>query len=737
MTDILFNLSFQNLQGILLALIPALLNFLIFFYIIFRLPENVLSYSFAVFVLALAIWQTGDVMARMSNTAGTALLWLRILSIGPLLISPAGMHFTLLFTERNKLAGSFIVLLLIYFPAVVFESLICAGFTTVPLIYTPVWGWTNLVVTNLVIILEGLWVAGLAIIIFTLLLIHAVKTRNNAEKSIPALLIAIGFAIPTIQGTVTQVVFPNFLHIPAIPVASTFMSAFSVAVIIALTRNKHFLIPLSIAARVVLKTISDILFIVTPQGRLTFMNHAGAKKIGIDPGKIENYSLWDLFPVNDSGFKKFNSTVWPSVLKDKHIEGVACNLLTAGGREIPVLISATTVEVQNKIQGVLFLAHDITERKRQENALKTQTDQLVEAQRLAHIGSWEWDVRADKIIWSDELYRIYGLTPQEFEANYENFLKYIHPDDRKYVNGIVQKAYKDHQPFDFFHRIIRPDGTEHILNGRGSVLTDGEGNTIKMSGTSQDVTKMKITEAELKQKSEELTRSNKELEQFAYASSHDLQEPLRTIISYLQLLEQRYKNKLDAEADEFIHFAVDGASRMHALINDLLMFSRVGTRAFSFEKTDFSIILENVMDNLRFSIEENNTTVIMDNEIPVITADPLQMTQLFQNLISNAIKFKREQPVKITIAAKEVKSHWLFSVSDNGIGIDKQYREKIFLIFQRLHSREEFPGTGIGLAICRKIVERHGGKIWVESKLGEGSVFYFTIAKENVKPSII
>jgi len=241
-----------------------------------------------------------------------------------------------------------------------------------------------------------------------------------------------------------------------------------------------------------------------------------------------------------------------------------------------------------------------------------------------------------------------------------------------------------------------------------------------------DISERKQAQQVLTKKTEDLARSNAELEQFAYVASHDLQEPLRMVGSYTQLLARRYKGKLDQDADEFIAFAVDGANRMQRLINDLLTFSRVGTRGKPFEAVDCNALLKDVLDNLQLSIAESGTTVTSD-ELPTLMADDTQLTQLFQNLIGNAIKFHGEQMPHIHISARRQGDNWIFSVRDNGIGIAPEFFERIFVIFQRLHGRDEYPGTGIGLSVCKRIVERHGGHIWVESEPGKGSVFYFTL----------
>lgn len=243
------------------------------------------------------------------------------------------------------------------------------------------------------------------------------------------------------------------------------------------------------------------------------------------------------------------------------------------------------------------------------------------------------------------------------------------------------------------------------------------------------LTQAQLLEQEVQQR-EELARSNAELQQFAYIASHDLQEPLRMVTSYLQLLERRYQGQLDSDANDFIHYAVDGALRMRKLISDLLTYSRVGTRGQAFELTAARDAVEQAIANLTIAIEESGA-VITYQDLPCLKADPSQLTQLFQNLISNAIKFRSAAPCHIDIKAELKEDVWWFVIHDNGIGLDPQYAERIFVIFQRLNNRTEYSGTGIGLAVCRKIVERHGGKIWVQSEPGQGATFYFTMPAEG------
>jgi light-regulated signal transduction histidine kinase (bacteriophytochrome) len=253
------------------------------------------------------------------------------------------------------------------------------------------------------------------------------------------------------------------------------------------------------------------------------------------------------------------------------------------------------------------------------------------------------------------------------------------------------------------------------LAGRGARLV-----------VAQDITERKHAEETLRHRTTELERSNADLEQFAYVASHDLQEPLRMVASFTQLLADRYRAQLDGEAQEFIGFAVEGATRMQSLINGLLSFARVKTRAKELQLTDCRAAFQRSLENLRVTLQESGADISSD-PLPTLLADESQIQQLFQNLVGNALKFRGQTVPRVRVSARRNGKEWIFSVSDNGIGIDPRYNDRIFAIFQRLHSRTEYPGTGIGLAICKKIVERHGGRIWVESEAGHGATFYFTL----------
>jgi PAS domain S-box-containing protein len=307
------------------------------------------------------------------------------------------------------------------------------------------------------------------------------------------------------------------------------------------------------------------------------------------------------------------------------------------------------------------------------------------------------------------------LMPGPFHDEHDQYLRHYLETNEKKIIGIGREVMGK-----------RKDGSVFPLDLAVSEVNLN--NQRMFTGLLRDITKRKQTEEELNKAVESLTRSNAELEQFAYVASHDLQEPLRMIASYVQLLQKRYQSKLDKEADEFINYATDGARRMQLLIEDLLTFSRVGTQVQAFKALDLAIVLNLALDNLQLAIRENNAVITFE-ALPQVNGDESQLVQVFQNLLDNALKFRKDRQPCIHVSAQNKLNYWLISVQDNGIGIDPKYFDRIFLVFQRLHSKAKYPGTGIGLAICKKIIERHGGKIWVETEPGMGSRFQFTLPR--------
>lgn len=371
-------------------------------------------------------------------------------------------------------------------------------------------------------------------------------------------------------------------------------------------------------------------------------------------------------------------------------------------------------------------AREIAEARAAIQPLLRNEEWLNAVTRMAHLGGWDWQIEADVTTWSAEQYRIFGLDPETARPTHQTFLAAVHPEDRERLEQALQQALGKERRFQVECRIVQPGGAVRHVICLGEVCQEENGRPLRMVGTVLDITERKRAEEELEQKADELARINSELRQFAYAASHDLQEPLRAIASFTGLLAERYRGKLDSDADEFIGYVVEGAVRMQKLIEGLLAYSRVTTRGAPPAVTNCETVLKDALANLMISVEDAKAEVTHDR-LPTVYADGAQLCQVFQNLIGNALKFRGPHPPRVHISARRTELEWEFSVKDNGIGIAPEFADQIFVIFRRLHPASEYAGTGVGLSICKKIVERHGGRIWVESKAGEGSTFHFTL----------
>lgn len=394
---------------------------------------------------------------------------------------------------------------------------------------------------------------------------------------------------------------------------------------------------------------------------------------------------------------------------------------------------------QGELIGILGTYEYITERKEAERLLKESNERLQLALQVAHMGTWEWDVVHDRFLWSPEAFELYGVPAAAFAGTYQAYLAFVTPESRDRVDEQIKQFLADSYQqtiIQYEHEIMRGDGKVAWIEVRGALFLNEAGQPERMIGVFADVTARKIADRQLAAYTAELERSNRELQEFAYVASHDLQEPLRKIQTFGDRLEKRYYPLLDERGKDYLDRMQSAAARMQTLIVDLLAFSRVRTHGQPFSPVNLSQITRQVLQDLEIMMAETQAEITVA-DLPEIEADAMQMKQLFQNLLSNAIKFRRPGvPPKIDIHGRIHNTWCQITVSDNGIGFDEKYNERIFLVFERLHGRDHYPGTGIGLAICRRIVERHGGSIHAHSQPGEGSTFTVELPLYQPAPQV-
>jgi len=463
--------------------------------------------------------------------------------------------------------------------------------------------------------------------------------------------------------------------------------------------------------RVILTNIPCILFALDRAGLFTMSEGKALEALGMAPGAVVGMSVVDAYREMPEMLSQLtralqgDTVAFESRVADRIFDNRAVPYHDAGGVQA----------------GVIGLATDITERVRAEEA-HARLAALVEASEDAIIGK---ALDGTIVAWNGGAERLYGYTATEIVGRAASTL--VPPDHPDEMADLLDAVARGEVVAQYEVERVRKDGSRVPISATISPIRDRAGVITGASVVARDITARKQAEAALERSRAELERSNAELQQFAYVASHDLQEPLRTITSYLQLLQRRYRGALGEDADTFIGFAVDGARRMSALIKAVLAYSHVGTHGAAFAPVDSQALVAGVVATLHDRIEETGARVTC-GDLPPVWGDATQLGQLVQNLIGNALKFRRRgAPPEVTVTATRVGGDWVLAVRDNGIGLPPDQRERVFGMFQRLHTREEYEGTGIGLSVCQKIVERHGGRIWVVSESGQGATFFVAL----------
>lgn len=471
---------------------------------------------------------------------------------------------------------------------------------------------------------------------------------------------------------------------------------------------------------------SQCIILLDPTGIVLEMNQAALDCAGLTRAEVVQFPFWEMrwWSITPQTQQQIQAAI--AEAQQGHSIAYEIDVLAAENQVATLeLLLKPVTDMTGQVIMLIAEGRDITEPKRARAAREQMEDRIRDAFDYATIGMALLTPDGRWLKVNQALCDMVGYT--EAELLTMNFQSITHPDDlEKNLHHASQLLGGAIRNYEMEKRYIHKRGHIVWVSLSVSLVRDAQGTPLYTVAQTQDITQRKRTERELERQTSELTRSNAELEQFAYVASHDLQEPLRKVASYTTLLARRYKGQLDPGADKYIDYIVDGATRMQNLISDLLTYSRVGREQLVMEPVQLSEIVEQVLSDIGATVRESQAVITYD-ALPTIAVNRQQIGQVLQNLIANALKFHGHAPPCIHITAELRSDTWVIGVRDNGIGIEPQYAERIFAVFQRLHSRTEYPGTGIGLAICKKIVERHGGTIWMDSEPGQGSTFYFSL----------
>jgi PAS domain S-box-containing protein len=484
----------------------------------------------------------------------------------------------------------------------------------------------------------------------------------------------------------------------------------------------------------IVQSSHDAIIATTPGGEITDWNAGAAELYGYRADEIAGLSLHLLIPEERAGS---DVRMLSQALSGRRLEDHETEHRRKDGSLVPVSVTVSPMrDSRRAIVGASVIVRDRTERRRAEEALKEVQEAFRRAFEDAPIGMALFGVEAGNrgrlLQVNSSMCEITGYATRELVSM--TLEEITHPHDYETEHPLAEQLLRGEIPnYQLEKRFQRRDGGVVWAMHNVSTVHDSSGRLLYGIAQVQDITRRKHTEdrlasvaSELERRASELERSNSDLQEFAYVASHDLSEPLRMVSSYVQLLARRYGDKLDSDADEFIGFAVDGVNRMQRLIDDLLAYSRTGTSEYRIGPVDCGELVRDTLVGMQTTIAEAGAEVVV-GDLPTVRGDEGQLRQLFQNLIGNGIKFRAEEPPRVEVSAERAAGEWLFRVADNGIGIDPRHAERIFSVFKRLHGREQYPGSGIGLSICKRIVERHQGRIWVEQGEAGGSVFSFTI----------
>jgi PAS domain S-box-containing protein len=711
---------------VLLALIPAFINWGIALYALFRLPKSATTYLFILFVSSLGLWQTSDALMRLSSTIQTATAWSQLLDLSILLSTPLGLHFLLFFTREEKLATSPIVLFLLYAPVILLDRVEKSGMVnpSIPTQYVPFWGWIS--TGSTMSFMEGTWIAGVAAVMILALILYAFEIWKIPQKRNQVLLIVAGLAIPTIQGAITEVIFPNILHLFPIPISSTVATTFSIATIIAMTKFNFLKITPAIASDTIVNTISDFILIVSPEGVLDFMSQESTKLFHINQSKVQVHQFEELIPPDPQEINNWKEKVIKPVRKGATIKDITCYFATPEKKNLPVLVSAAPIFMGSQTkQSVLIVAHDITNRIEMEENLKRSNQQLEKEKAiLTSIGDGviATDINGEIIFLNKTAQNLLGFSHEE--AIGKRLAQLV-----TMMNEKGEKIPDEERPITQAIKTMKTISTSAYY-----VKKDKKIFPVSFTVSPIILNKSVLGTMEIFR---DVTRE-KEIDQakteFVSLASHQLRTPPTTIKWYAELIMQKKTGILNDQQKKYIDVIHRESLKMISLVNALLNVSRLelGTFAVIPEPVTLATIINQTLDDFETQLTEKRISIkkTIDTTLPEIKLDSKLMQIILENIISNSIKYTAEKGrIEVKAQWSETKKQIIISIQDNGCGIPQNQQDKIFTKLFRASNAKiiDQKGTGLGLYIVKSIADQTGLKIRFISKENQGTTFFIEL----------
>lgn len=717
--ETLFQFNFDNPFGFLLPFTLAIINLSLVVYIFFFFVRNRVTTVFSLLTLALACWQFNSAFGRIAATAKTAAAWEYFFLVPWSMVGPLCLHFALLYTQIVEERKWRPLLISSYLISLFFIGIYNAGVYEHHFVYLGYWGWVDEHKDNIVDIISVGWLTFLTIASIIILASHTLRVRRDGDYFYQSLLIAIGIITPAIIGIITQFLLPIFFQVDSIPLTAIFMSVFSVSTVIALSKYNLFRASDIYDLEKLLDRIPAYVICINEDEKINYINEYSCNRLSRTKKQLINSSISEVFDFTSLDYSKRFIALVKAALNGKDSLNFETAILI-NKQEIHTLMSIRPIEIESKIQGVIISIRDITEVYKTHELIERSELRLREAQKVAKIGSWEWDIVKNEVSWSDEVFRIYGMENDGKKRSYEDFLKTIHEADRSKINELIQHAYLSKEPYSYTRKV----GGNKYVQANGYVVVNERGIVEKMYGTVQDVTAIVEKEIQLKAQNEELQKINAELDRFVYSVSHDLRSPLTSIEGLVNIAIDDTK---ETATKEMLMMIQSSTYKLDKFIQDILHYSRNARMDVHLDNIDLQQLLKEIIEQHQLP-SQNKVQINVSIKAPQpLVTDKTRLLLILNNLISNSIRYANPADprpfVEIEIGVYARKA--FFYIKDNGQGIADEIQPHIFKMFFR--GNRDSIGSGLGLYIVKEAVEKLNGKVSLDSQLGKGTTFTIEI----------